>query len=304
MPTTSTIAILADVHGNMPALRAVMADIERRRPDEVLVGGDLVGRGPEGSRVLATIRASGWPAIRGNHEDYLLDFRRRRVPEPWLRQRRWAASRWMAAELSPADVEWIEALPTALRSAVAPGLLLVHGTPESANAGLGTWTADGELRRHLAAVEAEVLVCGHTHRPMVRQLPEGRVVNVGSVGLPFNRDPRAQYALLHRRGDTWRVEPRRIEYDRRETLEIYERTGFRAEGGITAELLRLELEHATAFLVPFLRWAEATDRRPDRATLGTFIELYDPDLPMHEQLRRLGERDRAASRRPAPGVPG
>ena len=293
---SSTIAVLADVHGNMPALEAVIADIERRRPDEVLVGGDLVGRGPEGSRVIAAIRQTGWPTIRGNHEDYLLAFRRQRVPEPWWRQRRWAASRWMAADLSPADVEWIEALPSSLRSTTAPGLLLVHGTPESANAGLGPWTDDVELRRHLAAVEAEVLVCGHTHRPMDRRLPEGRVVNVGSVGLPFNRDPRAQYALFQRDGDGWRVELRQIEYDRGRIFDIYERSGFLAEGGITAELLRLELEQSTAYLVPFLKWAELTDRRPDHKALATFLDSYDPDLPMHEQLRRLAAAPQAEPR--------
>ena len=271
----------------MPALEAVLADIDRQRPDEVLVGGDLVGRGPEGSRVVAAIRETGWPTIRGNHEDYLLDFRHHRVPAPWWRQSHWAASRWMAAELSPADAAWLDSLPPSLRSATDRGLLLVHGTPESANAGLGPWTSDAELRRHLAAVDAEMLICGHTHRPMDRRLPEGRVVNVGSVGLPFNRDPRAQYALFRRDADGWRVEPRQVDYDRRETYAIYERSGFLAEGGITAELLRLELEHATAYLVPFLKWAEATDRRPDRQTLDTFLAAYDPDLPMHEQLRHL-----------------
>ena len=287
MTRGATIAVLADVHGNMPALRAVLADIDRQRPDEILVGGDLVGRGPEGSRVVATIRKAGWPTIRGNHEDYLLDFRRRRVPGHWWRQQRWAAARWMAAELSPADVEWIEGLPTALRSTTEPGLLLVHGSPASANEGLGPWTGDDELRRHLAAVDAEVLICGHTHRPMDRRLPEGRVVNVGSVGLPFNRDPRAQYALFHRDADGWQVEPRRVEYDRRETLAIYERTGFLAEGGITAELLRIELEESTAYLVAFLKWAEISGRRPDRNALDAFLDAFDPDLPMHEQLRQL-----------------
>ena len=289
MPRPATIAVLADVHGNMPALEAVLADIERQRPDEILVGGDLVGRGPEGSRVVATIRDAGWPTIRGNHEDYLLDFRRRRVPEHWWRQQRWAAARWMAAELSPADVDWIERLPPSLRSAAEPSLLLVHGTPESANAGLGPWTGDDELRRHLAAVEAQILICGHTHRPMDRRLPEGRVVNVGSVGLPFNRDPRAQYALFHRDGDDWEVQPRLIEYDRRETYDIYERSGFLAEGGITAELLKLELEESTAYLVAFLKWTEMTDGRPDHQTLDAFLAAFDPDLPMHEQFRRLGE---------------
>ncbi len=290
MTKPATIAVLADVHGNMPALEAVLADIDCQHPDEILVGGDLVGRGPEGSRVVATIREAGWPTIRGNHEDYLLEFRRHRVPEHWLRQQRWAAARWMAAELSSDDVDWIERLPTSLRSAAEPGLLLVHGTPESANAGLGPWTGDDELRRHLTAVDAEILICGHTHRPMDRRLPEGRVVNVGSVGLPFNRDPRAQYALFHRQGDGWRVEARQVEYDRREIFEIYDRTGFLVEGGVTAELLRTELEESTAYLVAFLRWAEITERRPDSGALETFLAAYDPDLPMHEQLRHLGKR--------------
>ncbi len=287
MSQETTIAVLADVHGNMPALEAVLADIERQRPDEVLVGGDLVGRGPEGSRVVAAIRAAGWPTIRGNHEDYLLDFHHHRVPDPWWHQDRWAASRWMAAELSPADLAWLESRPTSLRSTLEPGLLLVHGTPESANAGLGPWTSDAELRRHLASVDAEILTCGHTHRPMDRRLPEGRVVNVGSVGLPFNRDPRAQYALFHRDGAGWRVEPRQVDYDRREIYAVYARSGFLAEGGITAKLLRLELEQATAFLAPFLKWAEITERRPDDRALDTFLAAYDPDLPMHEQLRHL-----------------
>lgn len=290
MKSPATIAVLADVHGNVPALEAVLADIERQRPDEVLVGGDLVGRGPQGSRVIRAIRDAGWPTIRGNHEDYLLDFRRQRVPEHWWSQERWAASRWMAAELSQADVEWIEGLPFSLRSTLEPGLLLVHGTPESANAGLGPWTGDEELRRHLTAVDAEILICGHTHRPMDRRLPEGRVVNVGSVGLPFNRDPRAQYALFHRDGGGWQVEARKVDYDRQKTFDLYERTGFLAEGGITAELLEIELRESTAYLVAFLRWTEITERRPDRDSLEIFLSAYDPDLPMHEQLRRLGER--------------
>ena len=83
------------------------------------------------------------------------------------------------------------------------------------------------------------------------------------------------------------MESRRIDYDRRRIYEVYERTGFLAEGGVTAELLRLELQHATAYLAPFLKWTEITDRRPDRLALDTFLAAYDPDLPMHEQLRQL-----------------
>ncbi len=281
------IAILADIHGNFPALEAVVADIEREAPDEVLVGGDLVGRGPQGSRVVAAIRDRGWPSIRGNHEEYLLDFRRRRVPPEWHQAAEWSASRWMAAELSAEDLEYIEALPFSLEPGGATGLTLIHGSPRSVNEGLGPWTSDAKLGRHLSASGAAMLVCGHTHRPMHRALAGGEVVNVGSVGLPFNRDRRAQYAIFETDGDGWTVHFRQVEYDLSETLAIYESTGFLAAGGVTALLLKLELEQAAPFLVPFLKWASLVRVEPRASRLAEFLDFYDPDEPLHGFFQRL-----------------
>ncbi len=281
------IAILADIHGNMPALRAVLEDLERERPDEVLVGGDLVGRGPEGSRVVAAIEERGWRCLRGNHEDYLLDFVHRQVPDEWWRDGEWAASRWMAAELEPRAVEFIESLPAELRPESAGGLLLVHGSPRSNNDGLGPWTSDDRLARHLDSIDEELLVCAHTHRPMVRRVRNGRVVNVGAVGLPFNRDRRAQYAIFHHDESGWRLEPRRVAYDVDELLRVYETSGFLAAGGVTAELLRLEVRQAVPYLVPFLKWARLLGAEPDSSRVPDFLDFYDPDEPIHDFFLRL-----------------
>lgn len=68
------IAILADIHANVPALTAVIRDIDQQHIDEVLVGGDLVGRGPQGTAIVEVIASKGWDCIRGNHEDYTLNF--------------------------------------------------------------------------------------------------------------------------------------------------------------------------------------------------------------------------------------
>ncbi|MGD8277856.1 MAG: metallophosphoesterase family protein [Gemmatimonadota bacterium] len=288
---TRKIAVFADVHGNVPALDAVLADLERQRPDEVLVGGDLVGRGPQGSAVVGRVKAAGWRGVRGNHEDYLLAFRREEVPVAWLQQDEWAASRWMAAELDDEDVAYIDALPLEIASALAPRVRLVHGSPASNNEGIGPWTSDRSLERHLDAVDGDLLVCAHTHRPMDRRVANGRVVNVGAVGLPFNHDRRAQYAILHVADGACDVELRRIEYPLEDTLRIYRESGFDAEGGLTARLLRMELEHAAPFLVPFTKWAEVQRRPIVEGELAEFLEFYDPTEPLRKFIERLAALD-------------
>lgn len=271
------VAILADIHGNVPALQAVLDDIERQRPDEVLVGGDLVGRGPEGSRVVSMIRARGWETIKGNHEDYLLAFRRGDIPESWRHSEAWSASRWMAAELTVDDIAFIDALPVSLRSRLLPHVRLVHGTPRSNNEGIGPWTSGPSMCGHLASIAEPVLICAHTHRPLERRFEDGQVVNVGSVGLPFNRDPRAQYVIVEGRQDCVEVEFRQVEYDRAEILSIYESSGFMAAGGVTSQLLRLEIEAAAPYLVPFLSWTSAEGVAQAPEAIDSFLAVYHPD---------------------------
>ncbi len=283
------IAVLADVHGNLPALDAVLTDLEAQRVDEVLVGGDLVGRGPQGTAVVQRVLGLGWRSVKGNHEDYLLDFRQGRVPEDWLSlaSQEWAAARWMAAELGAGEAEAIAALPFSLAAASHPDLRLVHGTPRSANEGIGPWTSDAELSRHLGEVAEPLLVCAHTHRPLLRRLPQGTVVNVGSVGLPFNRDQRAQYAIFEERTGEWQVEFRQVSYDLGAIVEIYQRSGFLEAGGVTARLLLLELEHASPLLVPFLKWAEALQVPARLEQLQDFLAFHDPDEPLARFFARL-----------------
>ncbi len=287
------VAVISDIHGNVPALEAVLADLAAQAPDEVLVAGDLVGRGPQGGAVVRRIAELGWPVIRGNHEEYVLGFRRGEIPEAWRHAGEWAAARWMAAELGDEEAELIADLPFSITSRLAPGLRLVHGTPTTTREGIGPWLSDARLGEHLAEIEESLLVCAHTHRPLHRELAAGTVVNVGSVGLPFNGDRRAQYAIFEPGSDgsgPWRVELRQVDYELGETLAIYEHTGFLAEGGITARLLRLELEHATPLLVPFLKWSEARGVAPAESGLDDFFRFHRPGEPLgafYQRLRNL-----------------
>lgn len=283
------IAVIADIHGNVPALEAVIEDVAAQQPDEVLVGGDLVGRGPCGKQIVRRISEMGWQSVRGNHEDYLLAFRHQRVKSHWLTAPEWSAARWMAAELDDAAARIIEGLPLTLSSRLAPELRLVHGTPSSNGEGIGPWTSREQVEAHLSAVREPVLVCGHTHRPLECRLSSGMVVNVGAVGLPFNRDRRAQYALFRLGRDEAKVEFRRVEYDLDQTARDYETSGFLSHGGATARLLLLELKQAAPFLVPFIEWARAKGVAPLESEVGAFRQFYDPDESFSAFACRLKE---------------
>lgn len=280
------IAILADIHGNRAALEAVFADLDEVDADEVLVAGDLVGRGPEGTWVVEQVVERGWRTLRGNHEDYVLNFKRRAVPDDWHTLERWAASRFMGDELSDDAAAWIDTLPPALLAHAAPGVRLVHGSPDSYNEGLGPWTPDDDLRRHLAGLDERVLVCAHTHRPMARRVDDALVVNTGSVGLPFNRDPRAQYVVLDDSTGRWVAHARAVDYDRDATRAAYRATGFLEAGDSTAALLLHELDAATSYLVPFLKWADRLGLAGALCDVPDFLSAFDPMEPLDRWLDR------------------
>ena len=112
------------------------------------------------------------------------------------------------------------------------------------------------------------------------------VVNTGSVGLSFDGDRRASYAILESGRDGWSVEIRRLDFDRDAFLNTYETSGFLTAGGTMARALRHEVITGRSHLVPFITWAELAERDPDDATFDEFTALYDPNWGPRE-LRRF-----------------
>lgn len=284
------IAVMADIHANPFALEAVIEDIITQAPDEIIVAGDLVGRGPMGAAVVERVRGLGWPCVRGNHEDYMINFFHERVPAQWLTDDYWAASVWMAKELGQEHVSYIETLPFSLSPQAAPSMLVVHGTTRSNQEGVGTWTSDEELLEifELAQPHHDLIVCAHTHRALVCEAPgRGLVVNVGSVGLPFNGDWRAQYAIFTRHDERWEVELRQVPYDRDAFMDGYSECGFLAAGTFTSAMLLQEIKHARPFLVPFLRWVEYLEKPATMESVPEFLDFYDCNLSTRKLMEQL-----------------
>ena len=220
------IAILSDIHGNLTALEAVLADLREAAPDLVIHGGDLADGGSRPAEVIDRIRALGWRGVMGNGDEMLSrpesleEFVRHSSTPGFL----WKAVRAMAAftraQLGDDRLSWLGELPLVVSQ---PGLAVVHASPETCWKAPVANATDADLEQIYRSLGRAMVVFGHTHVPAIPRM-HGRVnvlVNSGSVGLPFDGDPRASYLLL----DDDAPSIRRVEYDTEDEIEELKRCG-------------------------------------------------------------------------------
>jgi putative phosphoesterase len=217
------MALIADIHGNLDALDAVLAHIALQRVDCIVNLGDVVS-GPLRARATAErLMPLEIPTVRGNHERQLLTLSLDAMGE---------SDRIAARDLDDHHRAWLESFPSF--RAVGEDVLLCHGTPQNdvdyllesvAENGCRAATVS-EVEMRTAGVNALLIACGHSHLPRALRLTDGRlVINPGSVGLqayparwPYthiieNGSPHARYAIAERRSTTWEVEFVAVDYD-------------------------------------------------------------------------------------------
>jgi predicted phosphodiesterase len=193
------IAALYDIHGNGPALRAVLEDVRAAAPALVVVGGDVVA-GPQSSEVLELLLGQPVPLrwVMGNADRAVLQPNEGR---PYFEFDRFAHDRLRSDQL-----RLVETFEPAV---AAGGLLFCHGSPRSDEEKLTRVTPEARLMEVLAGVDERTVVCGHTHQQFDRRAGDWRIVNAGSVGMPYEGEAAAFWALLD--GDD--VQLRRTSYD-------------------------------------------------------------------------------------------
>ena len=188
-----------------------MADLKTVGPDAVLHGGDLVGSGARPAEVIDVVRDLGWPGVLGNTDEMLWAsgkvsaFFAPPALQPW----RDIVSRNIAATVDAIGDEqlgWLRELPDRL---VTGDIAIVHARPDDLWRSPHANATDDELADVYGALGASRVIYGHIHCPFVRRLPAFTVANSGSVGLPYDGDPRAAYLIV----DDDRIELRRVEYD-------------------------------------------------------------------------------------------
>lgn len=222
------VAALYDVHGNLPAVEAVLTELDRDPPDVIVVGGDVVW-GPLQAECVELLTARGARFLAGNCE------RDVRVGES-------DADRWCRAQLSPALLDDVSRWPPTIELRL-PSLgraLFCHATPRSDEEILTRLTPDAAVAEALGGVEADVVVSGHTHVQVDRLVPGApRHVNAGSVGMPYQGRPGAFWALLgdevELRTTSYPVEPALDRLRAKGFPGFEERVAAQVRGEVTAE---------------------------------------------------------------------
>jgi len=250
------LAILTDIHANYRALEAVIDHIERWLPDLVLVAGDIVNRGPRSADCFHLIekkrKTENWQVIRGNHEGYvLMAASAERFDNPRLREM-YRIAIYTYEQLQD-ELDTLQAMPERLSFDFngSGEVRMLHASMIHNRDGIYPETTDVELAKKISPAP-RVFITGHTHRPLVRTLNGTLVVNAGSVGLPFDADPRPGYAQLVLRNGDWQAEIIRLEYDLDAALRDFDTAGFMSRGGPLAELVRLELRSGLSQLYPWM----------------------------------------------------
>jgi len=219
------IAIISDIHGNLTAFEAVLADLKDTGPDLVIHGGDLATNGARPAMIVDRIRELGWPCVMGNTDELLV---RPESLETFASQSTapaalWEAIRKIAAAareaLGEGRLSWINELP---ESHVELSLALVHASPGDLWRVPPAETSKSDLEKIYGVLDRPLIIHGHTHVPSTRSLANGRLlIDTGSVGLPYDGDPRASYLLL----DDNVPSIRRVEYSVEREVEALSSSG-------------------------------------------------------------------------------
>lgn len=217
------IAIIADIHGNLVALNAVLDDSARELVDRVVCLGDVAAFGPQPEEVVARLREIDCPVVMGDTDATFLTPEAPATDE--LLRRLQEIDAWGAARLSPADRAYIGGFAPTLAIDIDDdvSLLCYHGSPRSFKDRIDATTSDGDLAQMFTGFSAQFFAGGHTHIQMLRRYQDALALNPGSVGLAYDRTPSpggavrnppwGEYAILTVSGSSLSVDLRRVPFD-------------------------------------------------------------------------------------------
>ena len=254
-------AILADIHGNLPAFEAALQHMVEHKPDAVIIAGDVVNGAPDSAECWQLAQSLGCPILRGNHERYTAHFGTSAAAPIWSTEQ-FAPLHWTVAQFTQAERQAMANLPTCLRLPEAPDLLFVHASARDDHDSIAAYTPETDLYAMFAGVPERWIIRGHNHVGQVRLWERGVLVTCGSVGLPLDGTPTAQYLLLDQGKQGWHVQHQSVAYSLKAAIQRFEDSGYLKAAGPIGRLYLREIITGSHHIVPFLRlygqWCQET----------------------------------------------
>jgi predicted phosphodiesterase len=265
------LAVLADIHGNLPALQAVIDDMAAFYVDHIIVAGDSINLGPFSTEVLERILDLKWSVIRGNHEFYMLYYNTPYAPEAW---RHFHTPRWLNEHIPKPLSNTIAALPDELRLCFpdAPYIRVAHGIPGNHWQGIYPSMADEQIAALLHDIAETTLIVGHTHLPLERHVERYHILNPGSVGMAMDGIPGARYLILDGDPTGWTPTFRHVEYDPAPLFKEWERLDIVEVLGVSGRLIMEDMRCSRPMLFGFNRWRE--EHYPDMPEALWMVDEY------------------------------
>jgi putative phosphoesterase len=298
------LAVIADIHANLPALSSVLDDIHTQGVDGIILAGDLVTGGPARKQVLDLVRENVDWIIIGNADKRLLDLAHSEVSVGWRTLEQWAALRWTCEQLSFEEFEMLGSFHESLviDAEKDTQVRVVHGSTRSLEEHifpvgdpnlLALFDQAGLLNNQkinadqvMGLFAESLLICGHSHIPWQYEENGRLVLNPGSVGAPVDGDIRAHYMILQKKVSGWQSSLRLIDYDLNWQRRLYRESGFLYEGGAMAWIFLQSTETGSNVLGDFIQCVRRTalsagwldDQFYPDHIWGLAVESYDWSL--------------------------
>ena len=269
------IAIIADAHGNIDALVAVLDSIDGRGVDAVIAAGDMVVPFPGSLEVWEILRSRGIPYLRGNQEEFVLFSHGADQDDPLRQSPRFMPLQYAASLFDASQVDAMAGLPLTWSTAPSDprGLLACHASPFDPWRSISD-AVDPSLEAQFRRVGESTIVAGHHHRLWRGSWRTKSLALCGSCGLPMTGSTDASYLLAEARGTGWSLEDILVPYDRQKVVDGLVDTDFATKAGPIGWLLAADLLLADRFLMRYFAEAHASDDPHSHGEYAASVRAY------------------------------
>ena len=219
------IALIADIHGNLPAFEAVLSDIEKENIDHVIIAGDMITDCPDSNEILNIVREMDCTVIKGNREQYFLDYQTG-LKAHWNNSRQTSSLIWSFNQISELNNQYIKQLKQdTVLNIYGLNLCVSHGSPDSISELIYPLKQKTRFEEIMGSMNEDILICGHSHKQWHRKIGDTYAVNPGSSGVHFNKKQGAEYSILEIKAGAINVIHKQISYSLNDLKNRFELSG-------------------------------------------------------------------------------